>query len=215
MHTHSSLRANVRAEEHRHGCYRCYHTAHQSSTRTDRWNSDWGQRPTTVIKLQARLQFMIRKNLEERVQNHTYIFGWVVSTHWEVLHLDIEFISVGSQQMKTEKPQVCRWIIDRQTKIVQDKGWKFLLKLSQNHSGTALLMCVMTRIAFSPLSQEHMQAICTINVGFRLCSLHTSGFSKPGGLHLLVPESKANKLINTIFTWAGQGKQALKCYTIT
>ena len=65
------------------------------------------------------------------------------------------------------------------------------------------------------LSQEHMQAICTTNVGFRPCSLHTSGFSKPGGLHLLVLESKANKLINTIFTRGGQGKHALKCYTIT
>lgn len=53
-----------------------------------------------------------------------------------------------------------------------------------------------------------MQVICTTNVGFRLCSLHTSGSSKPGGLHSLVHESKANKLINTISTWGGQGKQA-------
>lgn len=60
-----------------------------------------------------------------------------------------------------------------------------------------------------------MKAICTTNVGFRLCILHTSGFSKPGGFHSLAIESRANKLINTVFTWDGQGKQALKCYTIT
>lgn len=62
----------------------------------------------------------------------------------------------------------------------------------------------MTRIHF-PLPRTYASNLYN-KCWFRLCSLHTSNFSKPGGFHQLVIESKANKLINTVFTWDGHVK---------
>lgn len=62
----------------------------------------------------------------------------------------------------------------------------------------------MTRIHF-PLPSTYASNLYN-KCWFRLCTLHTSGFSKPGGFHSLAIESKANKLIDTVFTWDSQVK---------